>query len=259
MKNIFAGNKKTEIYQSWKSLVAWSVLGVIFVLVIIMTFMRTPEYIIQTLTLISSQLKYYFLTLHILMILLLGIGIVWRRYRTQFFFVMMFLLSLSSTVVSSIFIVIPNILFFVSITILVLSDFISKKLNWDLKEVKVLDLLFSSIGLIFGFWYLHWIEEPIALNALLYSPLGGVNCPTLVMLTALLILTKRPKSDMLSIFVGSLTLYFGFFGMIRLAAYVDIVLILCGLYLITRVVLNTIFIKMDNSKIINTEKKEFTL
>ncbi len=235
--------KKTEMNYNWRSLITWGFLGLIFVLIVIMTFMRTPEHIINTLTLISSQLKYYFLAIHIVMILLLGTGIVWKRFRNQIFFVMLFLLSLSSTVVSSIYVVIPNIIFFGVITVLVFLAFVSKKLKFDLENARFLDWIFSSIGLLFGYWYLHWVDAPIALNALLYSPLGGVNCPTLVMMTALLILTKRPKPYMLSTFVGVLTMYFGFFGMIMLGAYVDIVLILCGMYLVGNNLINWILIR----------------
>ena len=247
MNNSFEMKKKTEMNYNWKSLVAWSFLGLVFVLIVIMTFMRTPEHIINTLTLISSQLKYYFLAIHIVMILLLGTGIVWKRFRNQIFFAMLFLLSLSSTVVSSIYVVIPNIIFFGIITILVLFAFLSKKLNFDLENAKILDWIFSSIGSLFGFWYLHWIDPPIALNALLYSPLGGVNCPTLVMMTALLILTKRPKPNMLSTFVGVLTIYFGFFGMIMIGAYVDIVLILCGMYLVGKNLFKWITIRKEKA------------
>ncbi|MCE7749008.1 MAG: hypothetical protein GPJ51_11460 [Candidatus Heimdallarchaeota archaeon] len=240
MNNTLEIKKKTEMKYDWRSLITWGFLGLVFVLIVIMTFMRTPEHIVNTLTLISSQLKYYFLAMHIVMILLLGTGIVWKRFRNKIFFVMLFLLSLSSTVVSSIYIVIPNIIFFGVITVLVLLAFVSKKLKFDLENAKILDWIFSSIGLLFGFWYLHWVEPPIALNALLYSPLGGVNCPTLVMLSALLILSKKPKPVMLTVFVGALTIYFGFFGMIMLGAYVDIALILCGLYLIGDILVNSI-------------------
>ncbi len=245
MNNALEIEKKTEMKYDWRSLITWGFLGLIFVLIVIMTFMRTPEHIINTLTLISSQLKYYFLAMHIVMILLLVTGIVWKRFRNQIFFIMLFLLSLSSTVVSSIYVVIPNIIFFGVITILVLLAFVSKKLKFDLENAKILDWIFSSIGLLFGLWYLHWVDVPIALNALLYSPLGGVNCPTLVMMTALLILAKRPKPNMLSTFVGGLTMYFGFFGMIMIGAYVDIVLILCGMYLVGKNLFNWISIRKE--------------
>ncbi|MCE7743460.1 MAG: hypothetical protein GOP50_13495 [Candidatus Heimdallarchaeota archaeon] len=225
-------NKKTIDGPRWKNILIWCLLGLIFVLIIVMTFMKTPAEITSTLTLISGQLKYYFLAMHIVILLLLGTGIIWKRYRNQIFFAIVLLLPLSSTVISSIYVVIPNMVFFATITIMVLIAFISKKLRFDLENAKIIDWIFTSIGLLFGFWYLHWVDAPIVLNALLYSPLGGVNCPTLVMLSALLILSKKPKPIMLITFVGALTIYFGFFGMIVLGAYVDIVLILCGIYLV---------------------------
>ena len=246
MNNAVEMKNKTEMKYNWRSIITWSLLGLVFVLVVIMTFMRTTEQITNKLTLISSQLKYYFLAMHIVIFLLLGTGIAWKRYRDQIFFAIILILSLSSTIVSSIYVVIPNILFFGVITVIIIIAFISKKLKFDLENAKIIDWIFSSIGLIFGFWYLHWVEDPKALNALLYSPLGGVNCPTLVMITAVLILAKKPKSIMLSTFVGALTIYFGFFGMILLGAYVDIALILCGSYLIIKVIMSRTSTRRDN-------------
>ena len=39
---------------------------------------------------------------------------------------------------------------------------------------------------------------------------------------------------MLEATVGLMTLYFGFFGIFRLGAYVDVALVLCALFLIVR-------------------------
>lgn len=231
---------KNEVKSNWRSILAWSLLGLALLLVVIMTFMRTPEQITSTLTTISSQLKYYFLAMHIAIFLLLVTGIVWKRYRDQIFFAIVLILSLSSTIVSSVYVVIPNILFFGVITTLILIAFVSKKLKVDLENAKIIDWIFSSIGLIIGFWYLHWVDAPIALNALLYSPLGGVNCPTLVMITAVLILAKKPKPLMLTTFVGGLTVYFGFFGIILLGAYVDVALLVCGSYLLVKSILKIV-------------------
>lgn len=249
MNNAVDMKNKTEMKYNWRSIITWSFLGLVFVLVVIMTFMRTPEQITNKLTTISSQLKYYFLAMHVVIFLLLGTGMVLKRYRNQIFFTTILILSLSSTIISSIYVVIPNIIFFGVITVIILIAFISKKLKFDLENAKIIDWIFSSIGLIFGFWYLHWVEDPIALNAFLYSPLGGVNCPTLVMITAVLILAKKPRPIMLTIFVGALTIYFGFFGIIMLGAYVDIALILCGAYLIIKVIISRVSTRRDNGKI----------
>jgi hypothetical protein len=231
---------KNEQKFNWKIILAWSLLGLAFLLVVIMTFMRTPAQITSTLTIISSQLKYYFLGIHIGIFLLLVTGIVWKRYRNQIFFAIILILALSSTIVSSVYVVIPNILFFGVITVLILIAFVSKKLEFDLENARIVDWIFASIGLIIGFWYLHWVDAPIALNALLYSPLGGVNCPTLVMITAVLILAKKPKPLMLTTFVGGLTVYFGFFGIIMLGAYVDVALLVCGTYLLVKSILKIV-------------------
>ena len=199
-----------------------------------MTFMKTPAEITSTLTKISGELKHYFLAIHITFLGLFVLGLIWKRFKNQLLFSIMLLLALSSTVISSIYVVIPNIVFFGIITIMLIVTYAAKKIRFELENLKIIDWIFAGIGIIFGFWYLHWVEDPIALNALLYSPLGGVNCPTLLLLTTLLILSKKPKSMLLTSFVGALTIYFGFFGMIMLGAYVDIALILCGIYLVGR-------------------------
>jgi len=45
---------------------------------------------------------------------------------------------------------------------------------------------------------------------------------------------KTPGSFFLEFFVASVTLYFGFFGIMRLGAYVDIVLVATAMFLIIR-------------------------
>jgi hypothetical protein len=81
---------------------------------------------------------------------------------------------------------------------------------------------------------MHWVESPIWLNAFLYFPLGVVNCPTMVTVCGFLCLSQTPRSGILEAAAALITLYFGFFGIFRLGAYVDVALILCGLFLIVR-------------------------
>ena len=104
----------------------------------------------------------------------------------------------------------------------------------ELENLKPVNLFFGIIGMVFGFWYLHWVESPIWLNALYNSPLGVVNCPTMVTICGFLCLTEKPRSVMLETTVALITLYFGFFGVFRLGAYIDIMLIICALFLILR-------------------------
>jgi hypothetical protein len=88
--------------------------------------------------------------------------------------------------------------------------------------------------LIFGFWYLHWVESPVWLNALLYSPMGVINCPTMLTICGFLCLTQEPRSVVLETVVALTTLYFGFFGLFRLGALIDAAQIVCALFLIMR-------------------------
>lgn len=73
----------------------------------------------------------------------------------------------------------------------------------------------------------------MALNALVYSPLGVLNCPTILAVSGLMCLSsKRPA--ILEFTTGLTAVYFGFFGIMRLGAYVDVTLVVCGLYQFTR-------------------------
>jgi hypothetical protein len=117
---------------------------------------------------------------------------------------------------------------------LIINAYLRKQLNFELKNQKPVNLAFGIIGIVFGFWYLHWVDSPVCLNALLYSPLGAINCPTMVTICGFLCLTAKPRSVVLEATVALITLYFGFFGIFRLGAYVDIVLIVCALFMILR-------------------------
>jgi hypothetical protein len=81
---------------------------------------------------------------------------------------------------------------------------------------------------------LHWVEAPVWLNGLIFSTLGAVNCPTMLTVCGFLCLSEEPRSALLEATVALATLYFGFFGLFRLGAYIDVVLIICALFLIVR-------------------------
>ena len=203
-------------------------------LIIIFTFLRTPQQITEMLVEVTSNLQIYFMIVHIVMILSIIVGSLVPKFRNQIFFIFVLYLSLSATVISAIFLIIPNIILFGLVSTLLVLAFRQNKLKFTFKNLNLLDIIFGLIGIIFGFWYLHWVEDPVWLNALLYSPLGGVNCPTLVMISGFICFTKKPRLNVLEITLGALTLYFGFFGIFRLQAYVDITLVLCGGYLLVR-------------------------
>jgi hypothetical protein len=214
--------------------IQWVILGLLLLVVIGLTFVKTPEAITVMLQTVSKETKSYSTLVHFLFLAVIGFGFLIGKIRNNVFSFFIAFLSLSATIVSIEYLIAPNIIIFGVFFILTLHAYWTNKLNFDLDGISPMDLWFGIPGLVFGFWYLHWVENPIWLNALLYSPLGVVNCPTMVTICGFLCLTRKPRSTMLEAFVALITLYFGFFGIFRLGAYVDVVLISCALFLLAR-------------------------
>jgi hypothetical protein len=214
----------------------WIVLGLLFSAIIGLTFLRTPEAITAMLETVSRETKSYSAFVHFLFLAVVGLGIAVAKIRNTVFSWLIAFLSLSATIVAVKYLIAPNIILFGMFFVLTVHAYLTKKLNFVLEGISPMSLLFGILGLIFGFWYLHWVESPVWLNAFLYSPLGVVNCPTLVTICGFLCLSQKPRSAMLETTVALMTLYFGFFGILRLGAYVDVALILCALFLCGRVI-----------------------
>ena len=212
--------------------VKWIVLGLLLSAIFVLTFMKTPEAITSMLENISKEVKSYSAFVHILFLAVIGLGLLVKKIRNSLFSLFIAFLSLSATIISVKYVVIPNIIIFAMFLALIIHAYLTKNLNFDLKNIGAVNLFFGIIGLVFGFWYLHWVESPLWLNALLYSPLGAVNCPTMVAICGFLCLSQKPRSAILEAAVSLITLYFGFFGIFRLGAYVDVALIICALFLI---------------------------
>jgi hypothetical protein len=217
-----------------KNKIKWIILGIILMAIFIMTMMKTPKDITRTLTEVTSELTLFSAFVHVIFLAVAAIGLLLKKTRNVLFFLFIAFLSLSATIVSIKYMIIPNILIFATIFILIINAYLKKELNFELKEIEPVSKYIGIVGMIFGFWYLHWVGTPIWLNALVYSPLGSINCPTLLTICAFLCLTRKPRSAMLEIVTALITLYFGFFGIFRLGAYVDVILIICALFLIIR-------------------------
>jgi len=212
----------------------WIVLGLLFSAIIGLTFLKTPEAITAMLETVSKETKSYSAFMHFSFLAVIGLGIFVGKIRNSLFSLFIAFLSLSATIVAGKYMIAPNIIIFGMFFVFTIHAYLTKKLNFDLKNIAPINLLFGILGLVFGFWYLHWVESPVWLNALLYSPLGVVNCPTMVTICGFLCLTQNPRSAVLEATVALITLYFGFFGIFRLGAYVDVALILCALFLLVR-------------------------
>lgn len=217
-----------------KNKIKWIILGIILLAIFSMTMMKTPEEITKTLTKVTSELTLFSAFVHIIFLAVATVGLLFKEIKNVLFFLFIAFLTLSATIVSVKYMILPNILIFATIFILTITAYLKKELNFELKDIEPVNKYFGIVGMIFGFWYLHWVETPIWLNALLYSPLGSINCPTLLTICAFLCLTVEPRSVMLELVTALITLYFGFFGIFRLGAYVDVILIICALFLIIR-------------------------
>jgi len=214
--------------------IQWVVLALLFLVTVGLTFLKTPEAITAMLQAVSTETKSYSAFVHFLFMAVIGLGFFIGKIRDRVFSAFMIFLSLSATVFSVKYLIAPNIIIFGVFFVLTVHAYRTNKLSFALDGIAPMNLLFGIPGLVFGFWYLHWVEDPIWLNALLYSPLGVVNCPTMAALCGFLCLSREPRSAMLEGFVALITLYFGFFGIFRLGAYVDVVLIACALFLLAR-------------------------
>lgn len=217
-----------------KNTVKWGVLGLLLMMIFIMTMMKSPEEITSMLSNVTDQLRTFSAIAHIIFLVVIVTGLILKKVRGTLFFLFIAFLSLSATVIAIKYVILPNIIIFTMFFVLIINAYFKKQLNFELENLKPVNLFFGIIGMVFGFWYLHWVESPIWLNALYNSPLGIVTCPTMVTICGFLCLTEKPRSVMLEATVALITLYFGFFGVFRLGAYIDIMLIVCALFLILR-------------------------
>lgn len=217
-----------------KNRASWIVLGLLSLAVFVLTFVRTPEEITRMLETVSRETRGYSTFMHVLFLAVIGLGLPMKRMRNMLFSFFIAYLSLSATVIAVVYAIAPNIIVFGTFFVLILHAWFSKSLDFDFEHISPVSVLFGALGLVFGFWYLHWVESPVWLNALISSPLGVVNCPTMATICGFLCLSRKPRSAMLEATVALMTLYFGFFGIFRLGAYVDVALVLCALFLIVR-------------------------
>ncbi|MCD4741990.1 MAG: hypothetical protein K8R67_05865 [Desulfobacteraceae bacterium] len=212
----------------------WSLLSVLLGIVFIFTFLKIPAEITNMLQQVTKDTSFLAAVMHGIYLALLILGLILKKLRNIIFAALLLILSGTASAVSIKYLIPPNIIIFITFFILTIFALINKELDFDFTQLKPINKIIGFVAIVFGFYYLHWVEEPLFLNALIYSPLGIVNCPTMVAFCGFLCLLKKPGSIFLEFFVASVTLYFGFFGIMRLGAYIDIVLIITGMFLIIR-------------------------
>ena len=212
----------------------FSILTFLMCIAFLFTFLKSPDQITNMLTQITKDMHIWAITMHAVYLILILVGIILKKIRNIVFPILMLILSASATIISIKYMIIPNVIIFATFFILTLIAFVRKELDFDFVSLKPINKVIGSIALVFAFYYLHWVENPLFLKAIFYSPLGIVNCPTMLAFCGLLCFLKQPASKYLEFFVASITLYFGFLGIMRLGAYIDIVLIITALFIIIR-------------------------
>ncbi|MCK5097837.1 MAG: hypothetical protein KAR45_07015 [Desulfobacteraceae bacterium] len=212
----------------------WVLLSIILGIVFIFTFLKSPDKISIMLHQVTEDTSSLAVIIHGVYVVLVILGLVFKKLRNLMFSVLLLILSGTASVISIKYLIAPNIIIFITFFILTVFALINKELDFDYTQLKPINKIIGFSAIFFGFYYLHWVEEPVFLNALIYSPLGIVNCPTMIAFCGFLCLLKKPGSLSLEFFVASVTIYFGFFGIMRLGAYIDIVLIITGMFLIIR-------------------------
>ena len=156
-----------------KTKIKWIITGIILMAIFVLTMTKTPEEITKILTKVTSDLTLFSAFVHVTFLVIAVVGLLFKKIRNVLFFLFIAFISLSATIFSIIYMILPNIMIFATIFILIVNAFLKKKLNFEFSQIEPVNKFFAIIGMIFGFWYLHWVETPIWLNALLYSPLGS--------------------------------------------------------------------------------------
>ena len=220
-----------------KNKVAWSSIALALIAMFGLTLTRSPAEITSMIRSVVDAERGLSVAMHLSFVVLLPIGLIFKRSRNLVFTALPFMISLSATIIALKYLILPNIIGFALFAILIAVAYKKRQLSFSLKNKDVFSLLFGITGLVFGFWYLHWVASPIWLNALIYSPLGVVNCPTMVAVCGFMILADNPVPAKLQATVSLVTLYFGLIGIFRLGAYIDIVLVLCSAYMLVQMAL----------------------
>jgi hypothetical protein len=109
-------------------------------------------------------------------------------------------------------------------------------MRFDFNALSLQDKIIGLIALSGGFYYLALVENPVWINALIYSPVGVVNCPTMLALCGFLILNSehRYRFRFLEYFVICGALFFGGLGLLTMHVYFDIILVTVALYMTWR-------------------------
>jgi hypothetical protein len=105
------------------------------------------------------------------------------------------------------------------------------------KPIRVAQLPFAIAGIamiLFGLIYPHFIETNSVFEYLYKTPVGLIPCPTLSILIGFVLLFNGFGSHSLTLTLIVFGLFYGIFGVLKLAVYLDIFLVLGTTALLTK-------------------------
>jgi len=109
------------------------------------------------------------------------------------------------------------------------------------QPVQASQIIFMVIGIlmiVFGLIYPHFIKPDSLLKYLYASPAGLIPCPTLSILIGFLLLYNGFGSQPLTLTFIVFGLFYGIFGVLKLAVYLDIFLVFGTVTLLVKYVLS---------------------
>lgn len=126
-----------------------------------------------------------------------------------------------------------NGILFAILTIFILF-FGLKASNQPIQISQVPFMVVGILVIVFGLVYPHFINADSFLKYFYASPVGLIPCPTLSILIGLLLLYNGFGSQSITVIFLTFGLFYGIFGVLKLAVYVDIFLILGSLALLVK-------------------------
>jgi len=109
------------------------------------------------------------------------------------------------------------------------------------QPVQTSQIIFMVIGIlmvIFGLVYPHFVNTDSLFKYLYASPVGLIPCPTLSILIGFLLLYNGFGSQSLTLTFIIFGLFYGLFGVLKLAVYLDIFLVFGTITLLVKYVLS---------------------
>jgi hypothetical protein len=94
------------------------------------------------------------------------------------------------------------------------------------------NLIAGSGMVLFGWFYPHFLETSSLVPYVYAAPTGLIPCPTLSMLTGLILMLRGLGSRTFSFVFAALGLFYGMFGVVRLGVWLDLVLLIGSLVLV---------------------------